>query len=256
MNVHTKQIARSPFHGVAEIVRFNWPRYAAALGVVVAVCLLLRLNNLAGWLKDGGIAVVLFASWWSIASLAASYWVYDGSKLMDWEWIKREFPAPVDRWLNIHAGLDESTPELREFWPNATGETVDIFTPGEMTEDSIQRARTEGAEACRRVDYRALPFGPGQFDAVFLFFAAHELRRPEARRALFAEISRVLGMNGRVVLVEHLRDALNFAVYGHGFLHFHSRRTWHADIAAAGLKVEREFSFTPFVRIFILRRRS
>lgn len=254
MNAHTKQMPRSHFHGVAEIVRFNWPRYAAALGVVIAVCLLLRSGTFAIWLKDSGIAMAVLATWWSIASLVASYWVYDCSRLMNWIWVKRELPNPVNRWLNIHSGLDESTPKLRELWPNATGETVDIFTPGEMTEDSIRRARSERRETCQRVNYRALPFGPARFDAIFLFFAAHELRRPAARRAFLVEINRVLEINGRLILVEHLRDALNFAVYGYGFLHFHSRRTWHADIAAAGLKIEREFSFTPFVRIFTLRK--
>jgi hypothetical protein len=256
MSMHTKQMPRGHFHGVTEIVRFNWPRYTAALGIIAVVWLTLRVGHFAGLLKDGGFVVISLAVWWSVASLIASYWVYDCSRLMDWDWVKGELPGPVNRWLNIHAGLDESTARLREFWPTATGETVDIFTPREMTEDSIRRARSEHVDACRRVDYRALPFARGKFDAIFLFFTAHELRRSEARRSFLAEVHRVLEINGRVILVEHLRDMQNFAAYGYGFLHFHSPRTWLADIAATGLKVEREFPFTPFVRIFILRRRS
>lgn len=255
MNMRTKQMTRGRFHGVAEIFRFNWPRYAAALGFIAAAWLTLRVGDFAGWLKGGAFVAMSLAIWWSIASLIASYWIYDCSRLMDWDWVKRELPGPVNRWLNIHAGLDESTASLRQFWPTATGETVDIFTPREMTEVSIRRARSERVEACRRVDYRALPFEAGRFNVVFLLFAAHELRRSEARRALLTEVNRVLRPNGRLILVEHLRDALNFVVYGHGFLHFHSRRTWHADIAAAAFKVEREFPITPFVRILILRRR-
>lgn len=255
MNVLTQPQTRSHFHGVEEIVRFNWPRYVGALGLVIADWLLLHIGHFTGWPKAGDIVAISLVMWWCIASLIASYWVYDCSGLMGWAWVKRELPMPVNRWLNIHAGLDEGTKSLREFWPEATGDTVDIFTPEEMTEDSIRRARGQQADTCRRANYRALPFGPGQFDAIFLFFCAHELRRSEARRAFLAEVNRALKTDGRAVLVEHLRDALNFAVYGHGFLHFHSRRTWHADITAACLEVEREFSFTPFVRAFILRRK-
>lgn len=254
MNAQTdKRKARAPFHGVGQIFRFNWPRYVAAGGLVFAVLLALSFSHAAGWIRICGIMAISFAVWWTMASLIASYWVYDCSKLMEWDWVKGEPRAPVNRWLNIHAGLDESTKSLSEFWPNAEGETVDIFAPAEMTEDSIRRARNKPENCSRPADYRSLPFGANRFDTVFLFFAAHELRHREARRALFTEVRRVLKRNGRAVLVEHLRDFMNFAVYGHGVLHFHSRRTWHRDTAAGGLDIEREFSFTPFVRVFILR---
>ena len=98
------------------------------------------------------------------------------------------------------------------------------------------------------------PPKPNEFDSIFILFAAHELRHPAARRAFFNEVRRVLTPGGRVVLVEHLRNAANFSIYGPGFLHFHSNKTWHTVIAATKLKIAREFPFTPFVRVFILQK--
>ena len=245
---------RGKFQGVGEVFRFNWPRYVAAAVVIAGSLFALQTLRLPDSLRMAcclGLALVI---WWSAASLVASYWVYDGSSLMRWQWIKQELPAPPRQWLNIHAGLDESTPQFRDFWPNASGQTVDIFAPTEMTERSIARARADAHNQSTSVKFDSLPFAPNAFDSIFILFAAHELRNPSARRAFFQEVRRVLAAGGRAVLVEHLRDAANFSIYGPGFLHFHSKKTWHADLAVAELKIDREFPFTPFVRVFILRK--
>lgn len=245
---------RGRFQGVGEVFRFNWPRYAAAAVVLAGTLITMRVLRLPESLRITGYIGLAVAAWWTAASLLASYWVYDGSSLMCWVWIKHELPTAPHRWLNIHAGLDESTPQLREFWPDAFGQTVDIFATAEMTERSISRARSDANPHSVIVKYDSLPFEPNEFDSIFILFAAHELRHPAARQAFFNEVRRVLMPGGRIVLVEHLRDAANFSIYGPGFLHFHSNKTWHTDIDAAELKITREFPFTPFVRVFILQK--
>ena len=87
-----------------------------------------------------------------------------------------------------------------------------------------------------------------------LLLSAHELRSEEGRGALFTELRRVLGPGGRIVVAEHLRDWANFLAYGPGVLHFHSRRTWLRCFTRHRFDVHAEFSITPFVRIFVLRR--
>jgi hypothetical protein len=57
-----------------------------------------------------------------------------------------------------------------------------------------------------------------------------------------------------VVVTEHLRDPANFLAYTVGFLHFHSRQAWLDTFRAAGLRVEREVSITPFITSFFLRQ--
>jgi hypothetical protein len=78
------------------------------------------------------------------------------------------------------------------------------------------------------------------------------LRAETERTAWFAEAKRCLRKGGRVVLVEHLRDAANFVAFGPGFLHFHSRASWKRCWELAGLRSVNQFSVTPFVQVFVL----
>ena len=77
-----------------------------------------------------------------------------------------------------------------------------------------------------RVRPEALSLGDESIDAAFAILAAHVVRIPDDRRKMFSEISRVLATGGRFILVEHLRNLANFAVFGPQFVHFYSRKTW------------------------------
>jgi SAM-dependent methyltransferase len=247
--------------GVRRIVRLNWPFYAAAGAAIAAATTLLA----AVPLPLGARAAVLMglgaAAFWTVGSLLASWIVYDRSPLMRWRWIRDAIGVPPVSWINLHAGLDESTAALRRLFAGSAGRVFDIFDPAEMTEPSIARARARlsddpDAPAAERVDYRDLPVQSGTVDVAFLLLSAHELRTDTARAALFAELRRVLIAGGRVVVAEHLRDAANFFAFGPGHLHFHSWRTWVRAFASARFAIGSEFSITPFVHVFILRRLS
>lgn len=240
-----------------QIVRFNWPFYAAALAVVAVAPAIIPRLPLASWMRVPLYAGIGLVAMWLVASLAASWIVYDRSRLMDWDWILQALGFHPASWINIHAGHDESTPALRALFSDARGRVFDIYDPAEMTEPSIVRARRLRSSELPRAehaDYRRLPLPTGTIDAALLLLSAHELRSDEARAALFTELRRVLGPGGRIVVAEHLRDWANFLAYGPGFLHFHSRRTWVRCFARHRFDVHREFSITPFVRIFVLRR--
>ncbi|HSR66852.1 MAG TPA: class I SAM-dependent methyltransferase [Acidobacteriota bacterium] len=202
-----------------------------------------------------GIGATTF---WSLTSLLASYYVYDLSPLYSWRWLAGELNSSPGKWASFHAGLDESSEAIRRLFPESQGGAFDIFDADKMSEGSIRRARSTVSQAGERAtaDSGALPFEEGALDAVFLIFAAHELRDPDDRIRFFTEIRRVLHPQGDLILVEHLRDLWNFIAYGPGFLHFFSRSEWMKTARQAGLTFRSERPMTPFVRCFVFTREA
>jgi SAM-dependent methyltransferase len=241
------------YAGMLQILRYNLPMYLAALAGCLAVALALALLPLPRPLAALAALGAAGALFWSVSSLLASHWVYDLSPLSTWSWLAGLFPSPPRRWASLHAGLDETFGALERLFPEG-GTTLDVHDPREMTEPSIERARRLAPAMADPADFRALPFPDGSLDAVFLIFAAHELRRPASRLRFFREIARALVPGGRVVLVEHLRDGRNFLVFGPGFVHFLARREWLRLARESGLAVRRESRITPFVAVLVLEK--
>jgi SAM-dependent methyltransferase len=236
-----------------QIVRFNWPYYVAAGAAVLAAFGLARWIPLA-WMRYLAFAGGALVAMWLVTSLVVSWIVYDRSRLMDWDWVLQALGFRPLTWINLHAGHEDSTRALREIFKEADCRVFDIYDPREMTEPSIARARRLATEAAERADFRHLPLAKGTIDVALLLLSAHELRSDEARNALFAELRRVLGPGGRVVVAEHMRDWANFLAFGPGVLHFYSRRTWVRCFSRHRFDIHSEFSITPFVHIFVLRR--
>ena len=241
-----------------QIVFFNWPFYAAAAVAVATAPFVLPHLPDWWWMRVPAVTAVGLSALWLVTSLVVSWIVYDRSQLMRWDWVLQALGFNPRSWVNIHAGHDESSQALRRIFPGARGQVLDIFSPEVMTAPSIARARLRrglsAAIAGTPADYRRLPLPSGTIDVATLLLAAHELRSDEARGALFTDLRRVLGPGGRVVVAEHLRNCANFLAYGPGVLHFHSRRTWVRCFSRHRFDVHSEFSITPFVRIFVLRR--
>ncbi|HEY7055328.1 MAG TPA: class I SAM-dependent methyltransferase [Vicinamibacterales bacterium] len=240
--------------GVRQIVRFNWPFYAGATSAIAVAMWSLHARVPSTPIRTFTFVATGVVTFWIVGSLGASWLVYDHSELTRWRWVVDLIGRPKS-WINIHAGLDQSSPALHR-WLGSGGRTFDIFDPAEMTEPSIVRAqRASGIEIeSEPADFRRLPAATGSVNAVLLLLSAHELRAETSRLALFGELRRVLADGGKVIVAEHLRDAANFAVFGPGALHFHSRRTWARCFARSGFAIEAERAITPFVRVFVLGR--
>lgn len=245
---------RAPYQGLLQIFHYNRPFYIRTLATVAAAAVV------SVWLPSALRALLLFgcgiAASWTCSSLLVSHYVYDRSTLYSLHWLSGLLSRTPTDWINIHAGIDETTGVLASIFPGSTGQTVDIYDPEEMTEPSIGEARDITRANSPTADWRALPAPDHSFDAVFLFFAAHELRHREARVKFFQEVARVLRPAGEAVLVEHLRDWSNFAAFGPGFLHFFPESAWQDAAAAAQLSIEQRRTITPFVHVFLLRRSS
>ncbi len=249
---------RKPFQGVSNIVRFNWPWFAAsAAGLVIAVVTAPLFGPPLQWIIWLAAAGALAAM---TVSLGISYYVYDRSSLYDLPWIDglsidRKDGAVI---VNISAGFDETTPILRLKLPEATFHVWDFYDADLHTEASIKRARSAYPPDPQRVQVAAdhLPMGDGSVDLISLIMSAHEIRKCSERRQFFEEVHRILQSNGTVCVTEHLRDLPNFLAYSLGFFHFHSRASWLSVFTDADFDVIEERKHTAFVSTFVLRKRA
>ncbi len=244
-------VVRKPLQGTAQILRYNWGFYVFALlmlGVGAGVLAFLPLPDWVEWL---GAAVEGLGVWWLCASVFASFWVYDSSELMAWEWLQALLPERPKKWVNLHAGLDESTAQFSRMWGPPLA-VFDFFDKREMTEKSIHRARASAKDqGATSVSFRELPLEDRSADLACVIFSAHELRSVAARNAFFKELDRILLRSGRLLVVEHARDAANFVAFGPGFLHFLPDVEWKRLGKFAGLERTDSGRITPFVRYYL-----
>ena len=245
------------FAGALQIIRFNWPYYIVAAVVSAAAFLCVSLWPLPAPVRLSVMFIAIVPIAMAVLSIVVSHYVYDRSDLYRWSWLRDLFGVLPERWVNIHAGLDQTTDALRQVFPSDSSRTWDIFQKDRMTEPAIERARREysgvssGAE---KADAGSLPSGDGTADAVFVIFAAHEIRALATRNRFFSELYRILRTDGRVVLIEHLRDWPNFLAYGPGVVHFYPRSEWVRLAHESNLEIAKELKKTPFVRCFVLRK--
>ncbi len=245
-------LARKPFQGVGNILRFNWPFYALAGGVLIVLFVgsYWLPVGLQIWAWGGIVLAVLGI----VLSTFASWWIYDNSDLYLLRWLPAT-DKPL-RILNIAAGFDEISPLLKERFPNAAITIADFYDAKKHTEPSIQRARKAYPPARETVTVttRKLPFENHYFDIIVGMLAVHEIRDAAERSAFMQELNRVLKPEGSVYITEHLRDIANFGVYNIGAFHFHSRHSWLRNFEESGFKIARQWKTTPFVTTFMLAK--
>ncbi|MCT9930771.1 class I SAM-dependent methyltransferase [Planotetraspora sp. A-T 1434] len=234
--------------GAREVVVYNWPLYAA--GAACAVAGAAAARRLPGAPRAAARGGALLAAGWLLSSVAASWWVYDRSGLHAYTWLPDLLPDGPGDHLVVSGGLDEASLPL-----SAHGRQT-VADLGLATTGSLRRARDRVPPSPRAVAARPdrLPVESASQDTVFLVFAAHELRRPRDRESLFAECARALRPGGALILVEHLRDAANAAVYGPGSFHFFPRAEWLRVAGRAGLRTSAERRIGTFVTAFAFLR--
>ena len=219
------------FKGVSQIVLFNWPFYAFAL--VAGLLTWLIKPTLPPTFEVWTELAVLIGAVSVLLTLLASWFVYDLRNLYRFDYLSTRSP---ERIANIHAGFDETTLALRAKFPNAVIDIFDFYDPEKHTEASIRRARARhpAVTGTVAVDSSHIPVGEHTYDAVFLIFAAHEIRDDVERIAFFKELRLVTKPGANLYVVEHLRDWKNALVYSIGCLHFHTETTWRKTFDASG----------------------
>lgn len=239
--------ARTPFAGVRMILRYNWPLYVAGLATASGGATLAARPAAPGPLRAGGAAAGAVAGWLSVASLVASWWIYDRSELYRWDWLRQAARAPR-RVLVVHAGLDEASAPVRATWPDAEVSALDVHGGLGRTTAPLRLARRHQPGAAT-----AGQLAPAN-DLVVAFLAAHELRSPDDRVQLLRTLHDHLAVGGRLVLVEHVRDVTNALAFGPAIGHFYPVAEWRRVIQRGGLQLVAERRITPFVVVLTAER--
>lgn len=243
---------RKAFTGVWNIIKFNWHFYV--LSVPLIFLLIYFSGYFSGFLYLLIITGSVIAGLSILISLIVSWYIYDHSNLYALKWLDdMNLPAAVNI-ANINAGFDETSELLKNKFQQASLDVFDFYDSDKHTEVSIERAR------------RAYPPYPGTvsintnnpglknifYDIIFLILAVHEIRDNSERVKFFRHLSSYLKPGGRIIVVEHQRDLMNFLAFNIGFFHFHSPKTWLGNFKEAGLKISETKKHTPFLNIYNL----
>ena len=245
------ELTRKPFQGVLNILNFNRHFYyfgAIALVILMAVLFVCKLPLILQAIILLGFAYGL------LMPLIVSAYVYDFSGYYNFKWLDNFFTNKNKAYklVNIHAGFDETSFILKEKFPNAGLEVFDFYDEARHTEKAIIRARevSNFYPGTKKISTAHIPLDTDSVDGIFFLSTIHEVRDHGDKVEFLKECKRALKPNGKLIVVEHLRDFPNFLAFTIGFTHFFSKAIWKRAFLEAGFNTITERKFTPFMSIF------
>jgi SAM-dependent methyltransferase len=245
------EVKRRQFQGVLNILSFNRHFYIVGLGILIILFAGYSFFKWPGIVF--GIIVIAFL-YGLIMPLIVSAWVYDFSGYYTFQWLKKIIREDEDVKLlvNINAGFDETSFIIKTIFPDADVQVFDFYDAKRHTEPAIKRARKVSLvyPGTRQIASNAIPLKDNTVDIVFLLSAVHEIRLQEEKIQFLKECRRICKPDGKVIMVEHLRDFPNFLAFTVGFTHFFSRSVWKNAFEHSGFSSFQETKFTPFMSVF------
>lgn len=245
------EIRRRKFQGVFNIVSFN--RHFYLIGLII-LSIILGSKYIIHWPISLYVSIVVAFIYGLTMPLFVSAYVYDFSGFYNFDWLKKMHISDTNHNfnLNINAGFDETSFIINSILPQAKIQVYDFYNAQQHTEPAIVRARkvSEIYPKTERIRTNSIPLPDKSVDHIFLISAAHEIRRYDEKVKFLKECKRICKANGKVIMVEHLRNFPNFMAFTIGFTHFFSRTTWKNAFEEAGFTSFNETKFTPFISIF------
>jgi SAM-dependent methyltransferase len=245
------ELARRKFQGVLNILSFN--RHFYVFGI--AILALLFISKLfINWSPLDFALILISFIYGLLMPLIVSAYVYDFSGFYKFDWLNNfiQNDSTAKLIVNINAGFDETSFILKSKLPQAELKVYDFYNPERNTEPAIIRARKVSMvyPNTKQISFDLIPVEDNTVDIVFLLSAVHEIRSQSEKITFLKECKRICRPNGKVIMVEHLRDFPNFVAFTVGFTHFFSRDTWKKAFINAGFSTFEEVKFTPFMSIF------
>lgn len=237
---------RRQFQGVLNILSFNRHFYFAGLGVLA---LLIFCSVILSWPSIIFWVILLAILYGLIMPLIVSAYVYDFSGYYQLHWLNKlsaENPNPT-LIVNINAGFDETSYILNKRFPNAEIKVFDFYNAERHTEPAIIRARkvSPGFPDTKQIESDSIPLNNHIADYVFLLSAVHEIRSPAEKVSFLKECRRICNQNGKVIMVEHLRDFPNFLAFTVGFTHFFSRADGKQHMRKRAFQLSEKLNLLP-----------
>lgn len=245
------EIKRRNFQGVLNILSFNRHFYVfgfISLGIIIGSKFIFNWPNGLYWL------VILAFIYGITMPLIVSAYVYDFSGFYNFDWLKKlNIEDTKDKFnLNINAGFDETSYIIKSILSQSNLQVYDFYNSEKHTEPAIIRARKVSLvfPNTQQINSNSIPLKDHSVDNIFLLSAIHEIRKHDEKVCFLKECRRVCKPEGKVIMVEHLRDFPNFIAFTIGFTHFFSSTTWNKAFKEAGFSSIKEKKFTPFMSIF------
>lgn len=248
------EIKRKKFQGVLNILSFNRHFYIFGIAVLALIIIshqIFKWSDILYWI------IVISFLYGLIMPLLVSAYVYDFSGYYNFKWLKKckIDESEVKQILNINAGFDETSFIIKNNFPNADLNVFDFYDAKRHTEPAIIRARKVSMvyPTTQQMKSNSMEMSDHSVDLIFLLSAVHEIRSNEEKIQFLKECHRVCKPNGKVIMVEHLRDLPNFFAFSVGFTHFFSKKIWKNAFKNSGFTTFEEVKFTPFMSIFICK---
>lgn len=242
---------RKPFEGLQNVIMFNWHYYVLALFSSLGLFIFSNLSSNFNLLFTIITGMIILGSG---LSLLISYYIFDKSGLYNFEFLESLEINKNSTIINITAGFDETSLILKSKFEIDDLKVFDFYNPMQHTEVSIRRARKiyKPFPNTKLISSTNIPINFNSLDFIFVIFSAHEIRNNNERRVFLSELKRILKPNGKIIIIEHLRDTFNFLAFNFGAFHFYSRKTWYDNFKESGLEIFKEIKPNPFITTFIL----
>jgi SAM-dependent methyltransferase len=242
---------RRKFQGVLNILSFNRHFYLVGLGILAV---LIVSRSFIAWPDIVFWLIIVAFLYGLIMPLIISAYVYDFSGYYNFDWLKNltKDGERVKLIININAGFDETSFIIKNKFPYSDLKVFDFYNAKQHTEPAIKRARKVSLvyPDTQQIASSSIPVKDNTVDIIFLLSAVHEIRAYKEKVQFLKECYRLCKTNGKVIMVEHLRDFPNFLAFTVGFTHFFSRSVWKNAFERAGFASIQETKFTPFMSIF------
>ncbi len=246
------------YSGTAATLLYNWPIFVGLLlfGMITltsTVFVTTPWSTVLTVLGVGSFAVI-------VSILLNTYFVYDWGKTHEYDRLAEL--GQVDQAnvvLDITCGKLRGTRGFLPHFQKGHYFLIDVYNAEKMPDQALSRARDiePPLDAGRRIYQRPgkaekLPVPHQWADVIFCDYSLHEIQDRADREAIFAEFSRVLKSDGRLVIAEHRRDWRNFLAFGPGILSFFPTTTWENHIDQAGLQVKHRESWRGLVDLWVV----